>query len=61
VHVYPTTVLHSVVPLEATETLADVPPAEAARLLADLGIEVARDPGSVNDDTNTRPIQLVGA
>ncbi|GHF13332.1 metallophosphoesterase [Pseudolysinimonas yzui] len=64
VHVYPTTVLHSVVPLEPTDTLAYVDPAEAARRLAELGIQLARDPGvgqppAVGDDTRTRPIELV--
>ena len=61
VHVYPSTVLHTVVPLEMTDTLADVTPAEAARRLAELGIELPRDPASPDDDTRTRPIQLVGA
>ncbi len=61
VHVYPSTVLHTVVPLEMTDTLADVTPAEAARRLAELGIELPRDPASPADDTRTRPIQLVGA
>ncbi|HWH98306.1 MAG TPA: metallophosphoesterase [Pseudolysinimonas sp.] len=61
VHVYPTTVLHSVVPLEQTETLADVDPAEAARRLAELGIHVPRDPASPSGGTRTRPIELVGA
>jgi Icc protein len=61
VHVYPTTVLHSVVPLEQTETLAYVDPAEAARLLAGVGIQLAPEPRAANDDTRTRPIELVGA
>jgi Icc protein len=60
VHVYPTTVLHSVVPLEQTDTLADVGPAEAARLLAEAGIHLPRDPAAAADDTRTRPIELVG-
>lgn len=61
VHVYPSTVLHSVVPLEQTETLADVDPAEAAHRLAEIGIRLERDPAITGDDTRTRPIQLVGA
>lgn len=59
VHVYPTTVLHSVVPLEATEALGYVDAEESARRLADIGIQL---PGaSASDDTRTRPIELVGA
>jgi Icc protein len=61
VHVYPTTVLHSVVPLEQTDTLAYVDPAEAARRLAALGIRVPRDTTTAGDDTRTHPIELVGA
>jgi Icc protein len=61
VHVYPTTVLHSVAPLEQTDTLAYVEPAEAARRLAELGIELASEPGVAGADTRTRPIELVGA
>lgn len=61
VHVYPSTVLHSVVPLEQTDTLAYVDPAEAAHRLAEIGIRLARDPAITGDDTRTRPIQLVGA
>lgn len=66
VHVYPTTVLHSVVPLEQTDTLAYVDPAEAAQRLAEVGIQLAPDTsvptqGTVADDTRTRPIELVGA
>jgi Icc protein len=61
VHVYPTTVLHAVVPLEDTAMLADVPPAEATRRLAELGIQLAPQPEPTDDDTRTRPIQLVGA
>jgi Icc protein len=61
VHVYPTTVLHSVVPLEQTDTLAYVDPAEAARRLAALGIRAPRDTATAGDDTRTHPIELVGA
>lgn len=58
VHIYPTTVLHSVVPLESTEALAYVDAEESADRLAALGVEI---PGSVaSDDTRTRPIELVG-
>ena len=59
VHVYPTTVLHSVVPLEQTPALAYVDAEESARRLADSGIRVPVATG--RDDTHTRPIELVGA
>ena len=59
VHVYPTTVLHSVVPLERTEALEYVDAEESAHRLLALGVEV---PGPhSHDDTRTRPIELVGA
>jgi len=61
VHVYPTTVLHSVVPLEETGVLAYVDADESARRLAELGIRVPGDPLPGSDDTRTRPIQLVEA
>lgn len=66
VHVYPTTVLHSVVPLEQTDILAYVDPAEAARRLAELGIRLASDSSApathaAGNDTRTRPIELVGS
>jgi Icc protein len=59
VHVYPTTVLHSVVPLETTEALAYVDAEESAKRLTALGIDLPGAP--VHDDTRTRPIELVGA
>jgi Icc protein len=59
VHVYPTTVLHSVVPLEQTEALEYVDPEESARRLLELGIVVPS--ASAHDDTRTRPIELVDA
>ena len=59
VHVYPTTVLHSVVPLERTEALDYVDAEESASRLAALGVDFPRAPGQ--DDTRTRPIELVGA
>jgi 3',5'-cyclic-AMP phosphodiesterase len=59
VHVYPTTVLHSVVPLEQTEALEYVDADESARRLSALGVDVPGAPG--HDDTRTRPIELVGA
>ncbi|MEP6842104.1 MAG: metallophosphoesterase [Pseudolysinimonas sp.] len=58
VHVYPTTVLHSVVPLEKTAALQYVDAGESARRLNARGIDLA---GPSSDDTRTRPIQLVGA
>jgi len=59
VHVYPTTVLHSVVPLEQTEALEYVDAEESAHRLLALGIDPAGPPA--HDDTRTRPIELVGA
>ena len=59
VHVYPTTVLHSVVPLEKTEALAYVDAEESARQLTALGVDLPGAPR--HDDTRTRPIELVGA
>ncbi len=59
VHVYPSTVLHSVVPLEQTEALEYVDAGESARRLSALGVDVPGAPG--HDDTRTRPIELVGA
>jgi len=62
VQVYPTTVLHAVVPVEETEALSFVDAAESARRLAALGIRI---PGETSegpdDDVWTRPIDLVGA
>jgi 3',5'-cyclic AMP phosphodiesterase CpdA len=62
VQVYPDTVLHAVVPLERTEALSHIDAAESERRLAALGIRI---PGGVtthrDDDTWTRPIDLVGA
>jgi 3',5'-cyclic-AMP phosphodiesterase len=59
VHVYPTTVLHSVVPLENTEALAYVDAEESAKRLTALGIDLPGAPR--RDDTRTRPVELVGA
>lgn len=59
VHVYPTTVLHSVVPLEVTEALDYVDAEESARRLTALGVDLPGAPR--HDDTRTRPIELVGA
>jgi 3',5'-cyclic AMP phosphodiesterase CpdA len=59
VHVYPTTVLHSVVPLERTEALEYVDAEQSAQRLNALGIDLAGPTG--HDDTRTRPIELVGA
>ena len=59
VHVYPTTVLHSVVPLERTEALDYVDAAESARRLSAIGVDLPGAPGHL--DTRTRPIELVGA
>jgi Icc protein len=59
VHVYPRTVLHSVVPLERTEALEYVDAEESARRLIALGIDLAGP--SVHGDTRTRPIERVGA
>jgi 3',5'-cyclic AMP phosphodiesterase CpdA len=59
VHVYPTTVLHSVVPLERTEALEYVDAEESARRLSALGVDLPGAPR--HDDTRTRPIELVGA
>lgn len=59
VSVYPTTVLHSVVPVEHTEVLSYVDAAESARLLADSGIRIP-DPRRVSPDgPMTQPIALV--
>jgi Icc protein len=60
VQVYPTTVLHAVVPVEETEALSDIDAAESARRLAALGIRVPGDPDHRDDDSWTRPIDLVG-
>ena len=49
VSVYPTTVLHSVVPIEATEALTYVDAAESARRLAELGIRIP-DPHRLSAD-----------
>ena len=59
VHVYPTTVLHSVVPLESTEALDYVDAEESARRLRAIGVDLPDAPGNL--DTRTRPIELVGA
>ena len=61
VQVYPNTVLHAVVPIEQTEALTHVDAAESARRLAALGIRIPGDPVAPDDDTRTRPIDLVGA
>ncbi|MGN6324840.1 phosphodiesterase [Pseudolysinimonas sp.] len=61
VQVYPTTVLHAVVPIERTEALTHVDAVESARRLAALGIRIPGDPLGPDDDTRTRPIDLVGA
>src|SRR5690606_38416476 len=59
VSVYPTTVLHSEVPVEHTEVLSYVDAAESARLLADSGIRIP-DPRRVSPDgPMTQPIALV--
>ena len=58
VHVYPTTVLHSVVPLERTEALDYVDAEESAARLSALGVDLPGAPG--HRDTRTRPIELVG-
>jgi 3',5'-cyclic AMP phosphodiesterase CpdA len=58
VHVYPTTVLHSVVPLERTEALDYVDAKESARRLSAIGVDLPGAPGNL--DTRTRPIELVG-
>jgi 3',5'-cyclic AMP phosphodiesterase CpdA len=58
VHVYPTTVLHSVVPLERTEALDYVDAKESARRLSAIGVDLPGVPGNL--DTRTRPIELVG-
>jgi 3',5'-cyclic AMP phosphodiesterase CpdA len=59
VSVYPTTVLHSVVPVEHTEVLSYVDAGESARLLADAGIRIP-DPRRVSPDgPMTQPIALV--
>ena len=60
-HVYPTTVLHSVVPLEQTAALGYVDAAESARRLAASGIHLAGATAPGGEDTRTRPIELVGA
>lgn len=66
VQVYPETVLHAVVPLEQTAGLSDVDAVESARRLAALGIRIPgsepfADAAPGDDDTRTRPIDLVGA
>lgn len=61
VTVYPTTVLHSVVPVGATETLSYVDAAESTRRLAELGIRIPDARRSDPDITPTRPIELVGS
>ena len=61
VHVYPGTVLHSVGPRDQTGALGYVDATESALRLAELGIELAAEPGKRPEDTQTRPIQLVGS
>jgi len=61
VQIYPDTVLHAVVPVEQTDALTDIDAAESARRLAALGIRVPGEDASHDDDTWTRPIDLVGA
>ncbi len=69
VHVYPSTVLHTVVPLEYTAALEQpVDPVESARRLEAAGVRIPESARSraaaVEFDTfpdDTRPIQLVGA
>jgi 3',5'-cyclic AMP phosphodiesterase CpdA len=61
VQIYPDTVLHAVVPVEQTEALTDIDAAESARRLAALGIRVPGEDASHDDDSWTRPIDLVGA
>ncbi len=61
VQVYPTTVLHAVVPVEQTEALSFVDAEESARRLAALGIRIPGEDTGPDDDVWTRPIDLVGA
>jgi 3',5'-cyclic AMP phosphodiesterase CpdA len=61
VQVYPATVLHAVVPVERTDALSHIDAAESARRLAELGIRIPGEPVGPDDDTRTRPIDLVGA
>ncbi|HWL59470.1 MAG TPA: phosphodiesterase [Microbacteriaceae bacterium] len=56
VQVYRDTVLHCVIPLEATEALGHVDAAESARRLAELGIRI---PSATEVDPPTRPLELV--
>lgn len=53
VEVYPTTITHSVVPVERTEALSYVSRAESERMLADIGMRIR--------DAETGSMPLVGA
>lgn len=59
VSVYPSTVLHSVVPLEQTEVLAEVDAAESARLLAAAGVRIPDPRRAAPDGPATRPIRVI--
>jgi len=59
VSVYPSTVLHSVVPIEHTEVLSEVDAAESARLLADAGIRIPDPRRAAPDGPMTQPIELI--
>ncbi|GAA2083441.1 3',5'-cyclic adenosine monophosphate phosphodiesterase CpdA [Pseudolysinimonas kribbensis] len=66
VQIYPDTVLHAVVPLQRTEALSHVGAAESTRRLAALGLRIPGssripEPSTQDDDSWTRPIDLVGA
>src|SRR5690606_22815872 len=61
VTVYPTTVLHSVVPVGATQQLSYVDAAESTRRLAELGIRIPDARRVAPDGPTTRPVDLVGA
>ena len=60
VHVYPSTVLHSVVPLGASVPLDDISPAESARRLADAGLVIpdAATPRHVPEPPLTMPTPI---
>jgi hypothetical protein len=57
VHVYPTTVLHSVVPLGAFPTLDYIDPEESARRLAADGIRIPASPRHIAPPTE--PISVL--
>jgi 3',5'-cyclic AMP phosphodiesterase CpdA len=66
VQIYPDTVLHAVVPLEHTAALSHIDATESARRLAALGLRIPgsshpQEPSEHDDDSWTRPIDLVGA